>query len=620
MLATASADGVCLFDPSTSSVLPVAVLTPHSRHATADLAWSHNGQVLATCGADGRVVLLSAPSGAVFAALPERPDTPVELTCLAFAPGSAALLCGLAQAPFVAVWDLRRRQRSTSVAVQPQPSAPTSAACHSAEQLAALGHSDGSVAVQNLATAAAHTVRLAGAPGAVRRLSFSPAPKALVACADDSGSVSVVDARAHAVVNTFAAAHSAPATGVAFSPADAAAAVSAGLDRRLLLLDVRAARPSHALVCSVPLASVAVHENGHTAAAGGNDGTVLVFDLRRAPSGVPLAVLQTRSAHSVVALAFQAAAGLALGGVAGGTGGRGAAVRAETEASAARAAPAPAPAQETARAGAGRGALAASLFSPLQSAPAAPAPAPAPAARATAQPAPRMVATDLFSPLRPEPDAAPAAAAGPPLKVGAVSPVAAPGAAPGGVRAGGTARPDDDDDDGMSQYLESIHTSPGTVAAAAPASTAGQLLSLPVPAPAPVPVVPAARLQGGVRPAATPHAPHVPPAGSASRAAQRMHDAGDGSSGGGRARRAESGQAGAAELSEAVLRSVLGDLLVAEREAIHSDISALHSDVLRHSLAQQRSIERLAAELDAARAEIVALRREVAALTLRQFL
>ena len=112
------------------------------------------------------------------------------------------------------------------------------------------------------------------------RYSTVAARVSLLAASSLSGGVTFFDCNTDSVVKSFAE-HSAPCTGVAFSPINGSLVLSCGLDKKCVFYDIDTKRAVKQFIrTDYPLTAVELISDGRTVVLGSSQGKVLFYDLR----------------------------------------------------------------------------------------------------------------------------------------------------------------------------------------------------------------------------------------------------------------------------------------------------------------------------------------------------
>jgi protein NEDD1 len=98
--------------------------------------------------------------------------------------------------------------------------------------------------------------------------------------------------------------HSAPTTGICFSPSNDKMVVSVGLDKKLYTFDPGMKKQAYCTPCEAPFSSLAFKDDGLILAAGTNTGRIVFYDVRGKPQ--PLTILHAyNNSEAVTSLCWQ---------------------------------------------------------------------------------------------------------------------------------------------------------------------------------------------------------------------------------------------------------------------------------------------------------------------------
>ena len=123
----------------------------------------------------------------------------------------------------------------------------------------------------------------------MNQLQFSHFRRSLLAGACDDGALYMWDSNTKTQLRRFdsgAGGHSAPCTGLVFSPCNQMLLVSVGLDRNVICYDVNSNKVIKMMSGADPLTSVDLLSDGATLVVGSSRGRLSVYDLRKASQPV----------------------------------------------------------------------------------------------------------------------------------------------------------------------------------------------------------------------------------------------------------------------------------------------------------------------------------------------
>ncbi|XP_048585138.1 protein NEDD1 [Nematostella vectensis] len=269
-------------------------LTPHSQPVTS-ICWSGNNQSLASVSSD-KVVLTYLKGG-----INRSTDFVVGdgHTCAAFNSTSRYLLLG-GKTKTLTAWDVR--SKSVKKTYKDHKDTVSCLQFNWNDTSIASGSVDGNILLHNVVTAQVSQPLRQPKTQAIRGLQFSHFKKALLASVSDDGASNLWDTNSRKLVTSFVNEHKAPATALAFSPANEMLLTSVGLDKKIVFYDVQGKKPVKVITADGPLTAVDFLDDGVTLVVGTTRGKVCVYDLRSGSSPI-----NTQAAHmsSVQCLRFQ---------------------------------------------------------------------------------------------------------------------------------------------------------------------------------------------------------------------------------------------------------------------------------------------------------------------------
>ncbi|KAK4487841.1 hypothetical protein RD792_003577 [Penstemon davidsonii] len=121
-------------------------------------------------------------------------------------------------------------------------------------------------------------------------LDYSRVSRHLLVTAGDDGSIHMWDTTGRSPKVSWLKQHSAPTSGISFSPTNDKIIASVGLDMKLYTFDTGSRKPSSCIPYEAPFSSLAFTDDGLTLAAGTSTGQVVFYDVRGKPQ--PITVLR----------------------------------------------------------------------------------------------------------------------------------------------------------------------------------------------------------------------------------------------------------------------------------------------------------------------------------------
>ncbi|XP_077374021.1 protein NEDD1 isoform X2 [Festucalex cinctus] len=292
-------DAVKIWDADSMTLLET--FNPHSgSHAVAQACWTANNQhvVSASSGGDKIAVTGVKSSGVPLLELGQgKGQTRVSLS------SSSQFLASGGLDRCVHIWDLKtsRLQRS----LKDLADEVTCVSFNANDSLLASGSAGGHLVLYSLTTNTSSKVFGHGSQQPVRDLGLSWLKRSLLGSVSDGGCLTLWDANTQKELHAFRAAHKAPGSALAFSPASELLVVSVGLDKKIVCYDTASKIVLRCIRAESPLTAVTFTPDGSGVLVGSVLGHVLRYDLRNsaAPAGVTPA-----HATSVTSLRFQCAA------------------------------------------------------------------------------------------------------------------------------------------------------------------------------------------------------------------------------------------------------------------------------------------------------------------------
>lgn len=205
----------------------------------------------------------------------------------------------------VKIWDMKRKEVVKNMKGHSQ--AISSITFSNEGTSVASGSLSGDVVVHSLLNSSVAPPKALRSPqtDAVRQVTYSPFHNSILGSCTDDGSVALWDVGMMRSKHHFDRIHTAPTTGLAFSPFNHLLLCSASLDKRILFHDVNDCSTVKEIVADEPISSLSFMDDGVTVAVGTLKGTVLIYDLRAGNS--PKYTSQSHKG-AVNSLAFQQSA------------------------------------------------------------------------------------------------------------------------------------------------------------------------------------------------------------------------------------------------------------------------------------------------------------------------
>ncbi|XP_038981010.1 protein NEDD1-like isoform X2 [Phoenix dactylifera] len=307
LLTTCGGDTVKIFDVTVDSGDPcVLSYTPSPGFQVNSVRWNHTNLVVASAG-DDRKISLWHKNGQSVGVIPLRgsvvgDDIEEAIVSISFSNKGSRYLCSGGSGRIVRVWDLQRKRCIKWLSGHTDTITGVLYNCKD-EHLASIS-AKGELILHNLASGA-RAAELKDPNGQVLRvLDYSRLSRHILATAGDDGSVHMWDITGRSPKISWLKQHSAPTTGVCFSPSSDKIIASVGLDKKLYTYDSGTRRPTSCTHYEAPFSSLAYHDDGNILAAGTNSGRVVFYDVRGKPQ--PFTVLRAyNSSEAVASLCWQ---------------------------------------------------------------------------------------------------------------------------------------------------------------------------------------------------------------------------------------------------------------------------------------------------------------------------
>ncbi|XP_022240350.1 protein NEDD1-like isoform X2 [Limulus polyphemus] len=262
------------------------------------VAWSPDGQQIASVPNTGEKVLLTLVKHSALHNIEVSPGDIV--TCAVFNNLSSRFLGFGCKSGNIIIWDLKSQKARRSYLGHRDEI--TCLHFNWNDSYVASGSVTGDILLHNVTTGHTSAPLRNAKAQAIRGLEYGFIKKSLLGSVSDDGSVSLWDVNSRQLIHGFTAAHSAPATGLVFSPVNNILLISVGLDKKIISYDVQMKNHVKSFNCDAPLTAVDFMDDGVTLAVGTSRGKVHIYDLRLSSTPVKTLAAHNISVHS---LAFQ---------------------------------------------------------------------------------------------------------------------------------------------------------------------------------------------------------------------------------------------------------------------------------------------------------------------------
>ncbi|MBN3311737.1 NEDD1 protein, partial [Atractosteus spatula] len=286
-----SGDDVKIWNSSSMTV--VEQFNPHSiTHPVSRVCWSSNNHFLVSASASGDKLVVSSCKSSpvpVLELAEEKRQTRVSLNSTSQFMVSGGLDCT------VHIWDLKTKKLHRSL--KDHKEEVTCVAFNGSDSYIASGSTSGEIILHSITTNLSSKPFGHGPNQPIHDLKYSYFKKSLLGSVSDSGSVVLWDANTQKDQHTFEGAHKAPASGLAFSPANELLFVTVGLDKKIICYDTSSKIVLRSLRVESPLTAIDFMPDGAVLAVGSSQGKVYLYDLRMLTSAVKTVAAHKTSVH-----------------------------------------------------------------------------------------------------------------------------------------------------------------------------------------------------------------------------------------------------------------------------------------------------------------------------------
>lgn len=283
LLATCGGDTVKLFDVSVKSGDPCTLsYTPSPGSQVNSVKWNHTNLVVASAGEDKKISLWRK-NGQSMGTIPLigtniGDDIEESIVSIAFSNKSSRYVCSGGSGRVVRIWDLQRKRCIKWLSGHTDTITGVMYNCKD-EHLASISMK-GELILHNLASGARAADFKDPFGQVLRVLDYSRVSRHILVIAGDDGSIHQWDTTGRAPKVSWLKQHSAPTTGVCFSPSSDKIIASVGLDKKLYTFDSAMKRPTSCVTYDTPFSSLSYSDDGNVLAAGTSGGLVVFYDVR----------------------------------------------------------------------------------------------------------------------------------------------------------------------------------------------------------------------------------------------------------------------------------------------------------------------------------------------------
>ncbi|XXG45337.1 hypothetical protein AAC387_Pa02g0448 [Persea americana] len=308
LLAACGGDSVKVFDVSEDTGSDPCMLSysPSPGFQVNSVKWNHTNLVIASAGDDKRISLWRK-NGQSMGTVPPLgtnagDNIDESISAISFSNKGSRYLCSGGSGQIVRVWDLQRKRCIKWL--RGHTDTITGVMCNCKDEHLASISLKGDLILHNLASGARAAELKDPNEQVLRVLDYSRISRHVLVTAGDNGSVHLWDTTGRSPKVSWLKQHSAPTTGVCFSPSNDKTIATVGLDKKLYTFDSGTRRPTSCVPYEAPFSSLAFRDDGWTLAAGTSSGRVVFYDVRGKPQ--PYTVLRAySSSEAITSLCWQ---------------------------------------------------------------------------------------------------------------------------------------------------------------------------------------------------------------------------------------------------------------------------------------------------------------------------
>ncbi|KAL2541635.1 Transducin/WD40 repeat-like superfamily protein [Abeliophyllum distichum] len=306
LLAASGGDTVKLFDISAEPRDPcVLSYAPSPSFRVNSVKWNHNNLVVASAG-DDKKISFRRKNGQGMWTVPAKTDSgesiEESISTISFSNKGSRYLCSGGSGQIVRIWDLQKKRCVKWLRGHTDTIAGALYNCKD-EHIASISRK-GDLILHNLASGT-KAAELKDPNGQVLGvLDYSRMSRHLLVTAGDDGTIHLWDTTGRSPKVSWLKQHSAPTSGISFSPLNDKIIASVGLDMKLYTFDSGSKKLSSFIPYEAPFSSLAFTDDGLTLAAGTTTGQIVFYDVRGKPQ--PITVLRAYgNSEAVSSLCWQ---------------------------------------------------------------------------------------------------------------------------------------------------------------------------------------------------------------------------------------------------------------------------------------------------------------------------
>ncbi|XP_066561439.1 protein NEDD1 isoform X1 [Amia ocellicauda] len=278
---------------NTSSMTVLEQFNPHSvTHPVSRVCWSSNNHYLVSSSTSGDKLVVSSCKSSpvpVLELAEGKKQTRVSLNSTSQFMVSGGLDCT------VNIWDLKTKKLHRSL--KDHKEEVTCVSFNGSDSYIASGSTSGEIILHSITTNLSSSPFGHGPNQPIHDLRYSYYKKSVLGSVSASGAVVLWDANTQKDLHTFEGTHRAPASGLAFSPANELLFVTVGLDKKIICYDTSSKIVLHSIRAESPLTAIDFMSDGAVLAVGSSQGKVYLYDLRMLTSPTKTVAAHKTSVH-----------------------------------------------------------------------------------------------------------------------------------------------------------------------------------------------------------------------------------------------------------------------------------------------------------------------------------